>query len=81
VVGTETYGCVEKLVLKIIYRPLGFFKKLNLMKYYRFLRLFFSLLWGANWYVGVDRPNVWQWLYGWRIGFRTAFEVSRKINL
>jgi len=50
------------------------------MKYLRYLRSFFSILGTGNWYVGIDKPTFWQWLYAWRIGFKTAHDVC-KIHL
>lgn len=34
------------------------------------------LLYAANWYQGVDKPNLWQRFYKWRIGFKTAYKVA-----
>lgn len=47
----------------------------------RFLRLFFSLLGSPNWYQGIDKPTLWQWIYKWRIGFRTAYTIAKEIHL
>jgi hypothetical protein len=37
------------------------------------------LLGSRNWYIGVDKPNLFQYLYKWRIGIKTAWEVSKII--
>lgn len=37
----------------------------------------FLKLWGTrNYYMGIDKPTLWQWLYGWRLSAKTAWSVS-----
>jgi hypothetical protein len=43
------------------------------------LRLFFSYLYTLNHYHGVEKLTVWGYLYKKRIGFKTAWEVSKVI--
>jgi hypothetical protein len=49
------------------------------MKYIKRFKLFFSLLGDRNWYEGIDKPTFYQWIYGWRIGFKTAYKVAKII--
>lgn len=52
---------------------------MSLYKTYNRIRFFFSL-WGTrNWYEGIDKPNLWQWIYKWRISPSTAWSVSSSI--
>ena len=37
---------------------------------------FFKLLGTSNYYRGVDKPNVWQWLYSWRLSVKTAWKLA-----
>jgi hypothetical protein len=33
--------------------------------------------WGTpNWYKGVDEPTFSQWLWKWRVGLKTAWQLS-----
>lgn len=48
-------------------------KKLN--KY----RAFFNFLGTRNYYQGIDKPTLWQWLYTWRIGPGTAWKLACNI--
>jgi hypothetical protein len=48
-------------------------------KYYQFIRCFF-IMWGtSNWYVGVDKPTLWQRIYGWRISPSSAVRIAKQI--
>jgi hypothetical protein len=37
---------------------------------------FLKLLGTPNYYRGIDKPTLLQWLYQWRIGVNTAWKVS-----
>ena len=41
-----------------------------------FIALFFSLVFRLNYYEGIDKPNLWQWLFAWRISPKTAWDVA-----
>jgi len=43
------------------------------------LRSFFSYLGMTNWHHGVDNPTIWQRLYKWRIGPKTAWIIATGI--
>jgi hypothetical protein len=47
-----------------------------------FKRSFFVLiLFGtANWYQGIDKPTIWQWLYKWRTSFRTSIKIDKILH-
>ena len=40
----------------------------------------FLKLWGtSNYYKGIDKPTFWQWLYSWRLGYKTAWKIACQI--
>ena len=43
----------------------------------RFLRIFFSFLGTPCWYEGIDKPTMYQRLWGWRIGPVMAWRLAR----
>lgn len=49
--------------------------------YIRFILAFFDFLGTPNWYQGIDKPNFYQRIYKWRIGFKTAYILSKNIWL
>lgn len=49
------------------------------MKYINRVKCFWDFLGGKNWYEGVDEPTFYQQFYKWRIGFKTAYKVSKII--
>jgi hypothetical protein len=53
----------------------------TIIKYYKFTRCFFKLLGCRNWYVKIDKPNLYQWIYKWRISPKTAYECAKIIWL
>jgi hypothetical protein len=44
------------------------------------IRLFFRYLYDLNYYMGVDKITVWDYLYKKRIGFTTAWQLSKVIG-
>ena len=51
------------------------------MKYLKAISLFVRLLGTRNYYQGIDKPSLIQWLFTWRIGINTAYKVSKLIHL
>lgn len=51
------------------------------MKYIQFIKCFIKLIGTKNWYIGIDKPNFYQWLYKWRMSFKTSYKVSKNIWL
>jgi hypothetical protein len=43
------------------------------------IRCFFRLLGTANWYQGIDKPNLWQYLFIWRVSPKTALKIAKQI--
>ena len=43
----------------------------------RFLRIFFAYLGTPCWYEGIDKPTMYQRLWGWRIGPVMAWRLAR----
>lgn len=44
------------------------------------LKLFFRYLGGLNYHKGIDKPTAYQYIIGWRIGFETAWKLSKILN-
>lgn len=49
------------------------------MKYINRIKLFLNLLGTSNWYHGVDKPNLYERIYKWRLGVNTSWEVAKII--
>lgn len=41
------------------------------------IKFFIQILGSSNWYHGIDKPNFWQFIYQWRIGVKTAYELTK----
>jgi len=41
----------------------------------------FTFVGNANWYQGIDKPTLWQRLYEWRIGPKTAWTLAKGLWL
>ena len=50
-------------------------------KYHHIVRCTLNLWASANWYKGIDKPNLWQRIYKWRISPKTAYKVAKQIWL
>ena len=50
-------------------------------KYLRFIICIYKLVGTRNWYEGIDKPNIYQWIYRWRVSLGTAIKVSKIIWL
>lgn len=51
---------------------------------YNLVRCFiswFTFVGNANWYQGIDKPTLWQRLYEWRIGPKTAWTLAKGLWL
>lgn len=44
------------------------------------IKTFWSMLYSANWYQGIDKPNFYQKYYKWRLGIKTSWEVAKIIH-
>jgi hypothetical protein len=49
------------------------------MKKIKKIKSAWYFLGARNYYQGIDKPNIWQWLYTWRIGPCTAWNLASNI--
>ena len=49
------------------------------MKTYKAVLFFLRFVGTRNYGIGIETPTVWQWLYKWRIGPKTAWRVAKLI--
>lgn len=47
----------------------------------KFLILFIRLLGTPSWNIVIDKPNLYQYLYKWRMGLKTSWEVAKILRL
>jgi len=49
------------------------------MKYIHRIIFTLKLAGTRGWYEGVDKPNFYQWIFGWRVSIKTAYKVAKII--
>ena len=51
------------------------------MRYLNFIRSFFNFIGTRNWYIGIDKPTLYQRVFKWRLGVITSFKLAKQIWL
>lgn len=49
-------------------------------KLFKKIIFFINFIGTPNWYQGIDKPTFYEWIYKWRIGFKTTKELWSIFN-